>query len=71
MADKNPIDDLQKARETLVKMRRNIATSLAAAFSEDGIEQFTKIQTGIRAIDRAIKDEEPIKRSFLDEPPED
>jgi hypothetical protein len=71
MADKNPIDDLQKVRETLVKMRQNIAASLSAAFSEDGIEQFTKIQTAIKAVDRAIKDEEPIKRSFLDDPPED
>ena len=75
MADKNPIDDLQKARETLVKMRRNIATALAAGYArgktEDAIEQFSEIQAAINAIDKAIKDEEPIKRSFVDDPPED
>ena len=75
MADNNPIDDLRKARETLVKLRRDHATALAAGYTrgttEDLIEQFTKIKAAIKAVDRAIKDEEPIRRSFLDDPPED
>lgn len=73
MADTNdrPVLDLKVARKTLVDMRRNWATALAAGYTkgktEDGVARFVEVQTAIEAIDRAITDEESGQPSVYDQ----
>ena len=58
---KDQVDNLQKARETLVKMRRDWAGVLAGPYqrenTERAIDNITRLQAAIEAVDRATKDE--------------
>ena len=58
------VDALKKVRNTLVLARRKIVTRIntlgnapEAAELAASVEQLSKLQAGIEAIDRAIKDE--------------
>jgi hypothetical protein len=57
------VDLLQKARTALVEARRGMAKTLttSGAKGANDAAQFTQIQEGIEAIDRAIKDEGELK----------
>jgi hypothetical protein len=61
-ANEKAISDLEAARATLVKARRNWASAMAAGYVKDETEnalvKFVEIQAAIEAIDRAIEDEE-------------
>jgi hypothetical protein len=66
------VEQLEKAREQLVKERRLIAKTLAAGFRRDATtledcEKFNQLQSTIEAIYMAIEDE----RSIAGEEPED
>jgi hypothetical protein len=57
MAD-DDIENLKKARSALVEARRSAARTLANPNSKSGSDarNFTEIQEGIEAIDRAIEE---------------
>jgi len=61
-ANDKAISDLEAARATLVKARRNWASAMAAGYvkgeTENALVKFVEIQAAIEAIDRAIEDEE-------------
>jgi hypothetical protein len=61
-ANDRPISDLEGARATLVKERRNLASAMAAGYvrgeTENAMVRFVEIQAAIEAVDRAIEDEE-------------
>jgi hypothetical protein len=59
MADQH-VDELEKARSALVKMRLDWAKALSAGYkrgeTENAVKAITEVQQAIEAVDRAIEE---------------
>ena len=67
----NPVETLQRARESFVRKRRILAEQMmpAGAATSHFAPSFSDLQTAIEAIDRAIADEERLPQGYAAEEP--